>query len=51
MLQRADPESGKCLKDGLLGAPVVCPEYAGDGCCTWQQNYVLYQNLKTLVAT
>lgn len=30
-------------------APIICPQYAGDGCCSWQQNYALYQNLGTLV--
>ena len=30
-------------------APIICPQYKGDGCCTWQQNYALYQNLGTLV--
>ena len=30
-------------------APIVCPRYQEDGCCTWQQNYALYQNLGTLV--
>lgn len=43
--------SGRCLKDGFGVVPVVCPEYAADGCCTWEQNWVLYQNLQTLVAT
>lgn len=30
-------------------APVICPQYAEDGCCSWQQNYALYENLRTLV--
>ena len=31
--------------------PIVCQQYAKDGCCYWQQNYALYKNLKTLVST
>eukprot|EP00752_Nemacystus_decipiens_P018263 g16386.t1 len=46
---------GRCMVDfeapkGLKSvAPIICPQYEGDGCCTWQQNYALYQNLGTLV--
>lgn len=41
-----DFEAPKGLK---AVAPIICPQYEGDGCCTWQQNYALYQNLGTLV--
>ncbi|CAN0126522.1 unnamed protein product, partial [Hapterophycus canaliculatus] len=28
---------------------IICPQYEGDGCCSWQQNYALYRNLGLLV--
>ncbi|KAG5181221.1 hypothetical protein JKP88DRAFT_256494 [Tribonema minus] len=44
---------GRCIQswDASLAAvaPIMCPQYAGAGCCTWQQNYALFQNLRTLV--
>lgn len=52
--QAPDPSgSGQCLTPGGIteAAPIICPQYAGDGCCTWQQNYVLWRNLHTLVKT
>lgn len=52
--QTPDPSgSGQCLTPGGIAeaAPIICPQYAGDGCCTWQQNYVLWRNLHTLVKT
>ncbi|CAM9113535.1 unnamed protein product [Choristocarpus tenellus] len=48
-------EEGRCFVDfptprGLSPiAPIICPRYTDNGCCTWQQNYALYQNLQTLV--
>lgn len=53
--QGTPDEQGRCMVDfvtpkGLATvAPVICPQYAGDGCCSWQQNYALYENLRTLV--
>ncbi|CAM9586436.1 unnamed protein product [Sphacelaria rigidula] len=53
--QGTPDEQGRCIVDfvppkGLSPvAPLICPQYAGDGCCTWQQNYALYSNLETLV--
>lgn len=47
--------SARCMVDFVTPrgldpvAPVICPQYAGDGCCSWQQNYALYENLQTLV--
>lgn len=47
--------SGRCIVDFVAPkgldpvAPVICPQYKEDGCCSWQQNYALYQNLRTLV--
>ncbi|CAM9988473.1 unnamed protein product [Ectocarpus sp. 6 AP-2014] len=50
------PDSdGRCIVDfvapkGLKDvAPIVCPQYKDSGCCSWQQNYALYQNLGLLV--
>lgn len=54
MLSAGSPVT-RCMVDfvtpkGLATvAPVICPQYAGDGCCSWQQNYALYENLRTLV--
>lgn len=52
-MQILDPSgSGQCLTPGgVEAAPIICPQYASDGCCTWQQNYVLWRNLHTLVKT
>ncbi|CAM9851491.1 unnamed protein product [Pylaiella littoralis] len=56
LCQEGTPDAdGRCMVDfvtpkGLQAvAPIICPQYAGDGCCSWQQNYALYQNLGTLV--
>ncbi|CAN0151606.1 unnamed protein product [Ascophyllum nodosum] len=48
-------EQGRCMVEFVAPkgldpvAPTICPQYENDGCCSWQQNYALYQNLKTLV--
>ncbi|CAN0416837.1 unnamed protein product [Scytosiphon promiscuus] len=54
-MQCVPSSDARCMVDfvtpkGLATvAPVICPHYAGDACCTWQQNYALYENLRTLV--
>ncbi|KAM3571342.1 hypothetical protein VYU27_006606 [Nannochloropsis oceanica] len=46
-----DPTTGRCLTPSLDLVPIVCPAYTNDSCCTWEQNYILYKNLHTLVKT
>eukprot|EP00904_Undaria_pinnatifida_P006553 jgi/Undpi1/3027/HiC_scaffold_14.g06404.m1 len=56
LCQQGTPDAqGRCMVDFVTPkglepvAPIICPQYAGDSCCSWQQNYALYQNLRTLV--
>lgn len=49
----APDTEGKCMQGWNPKwepfAPVMCPQYAEAGCCTWEQNWTLYQNLILLV--
>jgi len=45
--------NGKCIQDWDESMekipPIMCPQFRQSSCCSWQQNYALYLNLRTLV--